>query len=98
MITLVICYKRMWKKFCNWLLYKHLGWTKNVTVDHPSKYIICLAPHTSNWDMPLGQAYAGAEGMRINFAGTDVQADGRHTRMALKTYEHDRPAGADSHQ
>ena len=67
LITLVICYKRMWKKFCNWLLYKHLGWTKNVTVDHPSKYIICLAPHTSNWDMPLGQAYAGAEGMRINF-------------------------------
>ena len=66
LITLVICYK-MWKKFCNWLLYKHLGWTKNVTVDHPSKYIICLAPHTSNWDMPLGQAYAGAEGMRINF-------------------------------
>ena len=57
----------MWRKFCNWLLYKHLGWTKEITVDHPNKYIICLAPHTSNWDMPLGQMYAGAEGLRINF-------------------------------
>ncbi len=57
----------MWRKFCNWLLYKHLGWTKNITVDHPNKFIICLAPHTTNWDMPLGQAYAGAEGLHINF-------------------------------
>ena len=57
----------MWKKFCNWLLYKHLGWHKNVTVDHPEKYIICLAPHTSNWDFVLGQLYSGAEGWKINF-------------------------------
>ncbi len=57
----------MWKKFCNWLLYKRMGWRKNVTVDHPDKYIICLAPHTSNWDFVLGQLYSGAEGWRINF-------------------------------
>lgn len=57
----------MWKKFCNWLLYKHLGWTKNVSEVHPDKYIICLAPHTSNWDFALGQLYSGAEGWRINF-------------------------------
>ena len=57
----------MWKKFCNWLLYKHMGWTKEVTVAHPDKYIICLAPHTSNWDFVLGQLYSGAEGWRINF-------------------------------
>lgn len=57
----------MWRKFCNWYLYKHLGWTKQVTVDHPDKFIICLAPHTSNWDFILGQLYAGAEGFKINF-------------------------------
>jgi len=57
----------MWKKFCNWLLYKHLGWKKNVTVPHPDKYIICLAPHTTNWDFVLGQLYSGAEGWKINF-------------------------------
>ena len=44
-----------------------MGWTKDVTVVHPSKYIICLAPHTSNWDFVLGQLYSGAEGWKIQF-------------------------------
>lgn len=38
-----------------------------VTEDHPDKYIICLAPHTSNWDFVIGQLYSGARGMHINF-------------------------------
>ncbi|MBF1546755.1 MAG: 1-acyl-sn-glycerol-3-phosphate acyltransferase [Prevotella salivae] len=53
--------------FCSWLLYKKLGWTKCVTVAHPDKFIICLAPHTSNWDFIIGQLYAQAEGFKINF-------------------------------
>ena len=57
----------IWKKFCNWLLYKHWGWTTEVTEDHPDKYIICLAPHTSNWDFVMGQVYSGATGIRSNF-------------------------------
>ena len=57
----------MWKSFCNWLLYKHMGWTTNVTESHPDKYIICLAPHTSNWDFIIGQLYNGAEGLGSNF-------------------------------
>ena len=57
----------MWKKFCNWLLYKHMGWTVEVTVDHPDKYIICLAPHTSNWDFILGLLYSRSIGMQSNF-------------------------------
>ena len=57
----------MWKRFCNWLLYKRLGWEKHVTEPHPDKYIICLAPHTSNWDFVLGQLYSGDEGWKINF-------------------------------
>jgi len=57
----------MWKKFCNWLLYKRWGWTANVTQDHPDKFIICLAPHTSNWDFVVGQLYNGACGMKSNF-------------------------------
>lgn len=57
----------MWRKFCNWLLYKHWGWTSNVTENHPAKFIICLAPHTSNWDFVLGQLYSGAMGIRIGF-------------------------------
>ena len=44
-----------------------MGWTVNVTQEHPSKYIICLAPHTSNWDFILGILYSGAEGFQCNF-------------------------------
>lgn len=44
-----------------------MGWKKEVTVDHPEKFIICLAPHTSNWDFVIGQLYMRAEGFHINF-------------------------------
>ena len=55
------------QRFCKWLLYKRLGWTKEVTEVHPEKYIICLAPHTSNWDFIMGLLYSRAEGLLINF-------------------------------
>ena len=57
----------MWQKFCKWLLYKRMGWRLDIDQPHPAKYIICLAPHTSNWDFLLGQLYNGAEGMGNNF-------------------------------
>ena len=57
----------MMKKLCRWILYKKMGWKTDITVEHPDKYIICLAPHTSNWDFILGQLYMRAEGYRINF-------------------------------
>lgn len=44
-----------------------MGWTIDVTEPHPDKYIICLAPHTSNWDFLIGQLYSGAEGIKSNF-------------------------------
>ena len=44
-----------------------MGWNLDVTQEHPEKYIICLAPHTSNWDFIIGQLYAGANGMKTNF-------------------------------
>ena len=57
----------MLKRFCAWMLYKCLGWKKEITVEHPDKYIICLAPHTSNWDFVLGQLYCHAEGLHSNY-------------------------------
>lgn len=57
----------MIQKICQWFLYKRLGWTKDITQVLPDKYIICLAPHTSNWDMILGQLFEHAEGMKCNF-------------------------------
>ena len=55
------------QRFCNWLLYNRMGWAKEVTVAHPNKYIICLAPHTSNWDFIMGLLYSRAEGLHVNF-------------------------------
>ena len=57
----------MLKKLASWLLYKQLKWKKKVTIAFPDKFIICLAPHTSNWDFFFGQLYAKAEGIRSNF-------------------------------
>lgn len=57
----------MIKSLCNWLLYQHMGWTANITEPHPDKFIICLAPHTSNWDFVLGQLYSKSRGMKSNF-------------------------------
>lgn len=57
----------MWQKFCSWLLFKRMKWTCEVNQPHPDKYIICLAPHTSNWDFLIGQLYNTAQGMKSNF-------------------------------
>lgn len=57
----------MWQGFCNWLLFKRLKWTAVVNQPHTEKYIICLAPHTSNWDFFIGQLYNRAKGMDSNF-------------------------------
>ena len=48
-------------------MYKRLGYKKIITQELPEKYIICMAPHTSNWDLILGQLFAHAEGIKCNF-------------------------------
>lgn len=57
----------MVKGICQWILYKLLGYKKIITQELPEKYIICMAPHTSNWDLILGQLFAHAEGIKCNF-------------------------------
>ncbi len=44
-----------------------MGWTADVTEVCPEKCIICLAPHTSNWDFIIGMLYNGATGLKSNF-------------------------------
>lgn len=57
----------MWQSFCRWLLLKQMGWTIDTTQQLSDKFIICLAPHTSNWDFIIGQLYGGAVGLKCNF-------------------------------
>ena len=54
-------------KLCSWLLYKRMGWTTDITVDIPRKFVLCMAPHTSNMDFVIGVLYMYAEDFRVNF-------------------------------
>ena len=55
------------QRLCRYLLYNLMGWRADVSVSLPDKYIIALAPHTSNWDFLMGQLYSNAEGFRCEF-------------------------------
>lgn len=57
----------MIKKLFSWFLYKVCGWKSELTMEFPDKYIMALAPHTSNWDFILGELFCLAEGVRIGF-------------------------------
>ncbi|NDW08838.1 1-acyl-sn-glycerol-3-phosphate acyltransferase [Dysgonomonas sp. 520] len=46
---------------------KFLGWKIVEEVKSPSKCIICVAPHTSNWDLIVGKMIYGAMGKKANF-------------------------------
>lgn len=49
------------------ILFGWLGFSEEVSETFPQKYIIALAPHTSNWDFIIGMLYCGAKGFRCNF-------------------------------
>ena len=57
----------MWHKLCRWILYRQMGWKTIITEEHPDKFIICLAPHTSNFDFIIGELYSVAEHFPCNF-------------------------------
>ena len=57
----------MLKAFCRWLLYSKMGWRTDITVAFPKKCVICLAPHTSNWDFILGMLFSRAEGVKTQY-------------------------------
>lgn len=44
-----------------------LGWTVNITVPDYPKCIICVAPHTSNWDFIIGKLAYAAVGRHAGF-------------------------------
>ncbi len=38
-------------------IFKITGWKAIVTVEEPPKSVICVAPHTSNWDFLIGKLF-----------------------------------------
>ncbi len=51
-----------------WFL-KTLGWTIQAELPDIKKYVVIAAPHTSNWDFPLGILAAKAIGMKVHWMG-----------------------------
>lgn len=49
------------------LLLKMAGWTVRCTVPDYPKSIICVAPHTSNWDFVLGKLAYASLGRKAGF-------------------------------
>ena len=54
------------KKLSLWI-FKIVGWKAVVTVDEPQKSVICVAPHTSNWDFLIGKLYYWSLGRKSGF-------------------------------
>jgi 1-acyl-sn-glycerol-3-phosphate acyltransferase len=54
------------KKLSLWI-FKKTGWKAIVAVDEPPKSVICVAPHTSNWDFVIGKLYYWALGRKSGF-------------------------------
>ncbi|QSX30069.1 lysophospholipid acyltransferase family protein [Shewanella cyperi] len=58
----------MFQKFCQGLM-QLLGWRIAGELPTLDKYIITVAPHTSNWDFIIGVIARGALGQKIHFLG-----------------------------
>lgn len=43
------------------------GWKVFATVAEPQKSVICVAPHTSNWDFPIGKLAYVSLGRKASF-------------------------------
>ena len=57
----------MKKAICGFIYYKLLGWKTKGAAPEYDKYIICAAPHTTNWDLFIGKLFMGAIGRETGF-------------------------------
>lgn len=53
--------------FFRFLYFRLLGWKAVITVPHYRKCVICAAPHTSNWDLVIGELFYCALGKKASF-------------------------------
>ena len=54
------------QEFSKWI-FKIMGWKVLVTVPEPPKSVICVAPHTSNWDFIIGKLFYWSVNRKSNF-------------------------------
>lgn len=49
------------------LILKMFGWKVEITVPDYEKALICVAPHTSNWDFIIGKLAYASVGRKAGF-------------------------------
>lgn len=54
------------QKICS-LILKILGWKTSDGVPAINKMVICVAPHTSNWDFVIGKLFYSSMGLKVSF-------------------------------
>lgn len=54
---------------CSYWILKKLGWTLHVDMPKINKFVAIAAPHTSNWDFPLGILAAKAIKLKVHWLG-----------------------------
>ena len=57
----------MKKKIFSFIFHKVLGWKATFDVEIPAKCILCVAPHTTNWDLLMGKLFYGAFNHKASF-------------------------------
>jgi 1-acyl-sn-glycerol-3-phosphate acyltransferase len=55
-------------RFSHWLL-ERLGWSLKIDLPDVRKYVVIAAPHTSNWDFPIGILAAWAIELNASWLG-----------------------------
>lgn len=58
--------REIMQKLSQWLL-KSAGWKMILTQEEPAKSVICVAPHTSNWDFIIGKLSYWAVNRKTSF-------------------------------
>lgn len=55
------------KENCSYKILRHFGWTPIFNTPLPAKCVICIAPHTSNWDFIVGILFKKAYKIKASF-------------------------------
>ena len=68
------------QKFSQWVL-RMIGWKTVALVAEPPKSVICVAPHTSNWDFVIGKLYYWSLNRKSSFLGGVAVDRSKHTSV-----------------
>jgi 1-acyl-sn-glycerol-3-phosphate acyltransferase len=63
---------RPWLRALGWWLLRRAGWRFEGQMPDLPKFVVIVAPHTSNWDFPVGLAGKWALGFDAHFWGKDT--------------------------